>query len=188
MLSARLRLLSRRSVPVKAQGCLDAASNWSSRIYHFNVNTIPHSTTNSTISTIPYPHYQRRTEIDGIMASTQTPAQKPAEQAQAPQKDQKATPALEEDDEFEDFPVGGTYCLTSFSVSISASKMRHFCKGRMVFKVEAHVLVASSSATLQCRVTRSGWTSRRLGCSQNAYIAKMIRYVYTRAFEATLFF
>lgn len=42
------------------------------------------------------------------MASTQAPAQKPAEQAQAPQKDQKTTPALEEDDEFEDFPVEGT--------------------------------------------------------------------------------
>ena len=42
------------------------------------------------------------------MASTQTPAQKPAEQAQAPAQDKKATPALEEDDEFEDFPVEGT--------------------------------------------------------------------------------
>ena len=42
------------------------------------------------------------------MASTQTPSQKPAEQAQAPTQDKKATPALEEDDEFEDFPVEGT--------------------------------------------------------------------------------
>lgn len=46
------------------------------------------------------------------MASTQTPAQKPSEQEQAPKKDQKATPTLEEDDEFEDFPVEGTYPLT----------------------------------------------------------------------------
>ena len=100
------------------------------------------------------------------MASTQTPAQKPAEQAQAPQKDQKATPALEEDDEFEDFPVEGMYCLTSFSISISVSQMRHFCKGRMVFKEEAHVLVASWSATLQPRGAlriAAQWTSITLG-------------------------
>lgn len=80
------------------------------------------------------------------MASTQTPAQNPAEQAQAPGKDQKATPALEEDDEFEDFPVEGTYSLTfcnlarAFKPGIAAMVARWF-------QEDAHVHVASWSAT-----------------------------------------